>query len=145
VAARTILLCGAVLWLLAGIVGIGVASLGREWLLQILPPLAIGADALGGAVSAFSMALVFVGAAHVAALIGLRRNTGWGRSAAILLAGILAAGLLTLAVSALTGAADQPASAPGLIAAALATGALAAAYGFAAARLAAEVRTAGGA
>ena len=54
-AARTILLCGAVLWLLAGIVGIGVASLGREWLLQILPPLAIGADALGGAVSAFSM------------------------------------------------------------------------------------------
>ena len=142
--ARTILSVGAAVWLLAGAAGLALATLGTEWLLGVLPPLAIGADALARAVGAFSFGLLVIGAAHMVVLSGLRARARWSHSAAILLAGMLAAGLLTLAVSALTGAADQPASAPGLIAAALTGGALAAAYALATARLVAEMRTSRG-
>lgn len=138
--ARTILWCGAALWLLAGIAGIGLAVAGRDWLLHALPPLAIGAEALGGAVSAFSVGLLLVAVAHVATLIGLQRAAAWSYSAAILLAGVLAAALLTLAVAALTSAAAEPAGAPALIGSALGVTVIAAGYALAAGRLVAEMR-----
>jgi hypothetical protein len=138
--ARTILLCGAVAWLIAAAVGLGVAAFGAQWLLGILPPLAIGADALARAVGAFSFGLLVVGAAHVAVLAGLRAGTGWSYSGAILLAAVLAAGLLSMAVASLTSAVNQPTAAPALIGSGSAAVVGAAAYGLAAARLVGELR-----
>lgn len=139
--ARTILRAGAAAWLLAGAAGLGLAMLGAEWLLGVLPPLAIDADALARAVGAFSAALLTIGAAHVAVLSALRRAAYWAYSAGILLAAFLATALLTLAAAALTSAVTQPEAAPGLVASGVAAGVAAAAYGLAGARLVGEMRS----
>ena len=139
--ARTILGAAAVAWLLAAVTGLGLATLGAQWLLGVLPPLAIGADALGRAVGAFSIGLLVVGLAHVAVLAGLRAGARWSYSGAVLLSAVLAAGLLSLAATAITAAVTQPGAAAPLIAGGCAAVAWAGAYGLAGARLVAEMRT----
>ena len=138
--ARTILRAGAAMWLLAGAAGFALAALGVDWLLGVLPPLAIGADALARAVGAFSFALLVVGAGHVAVLTGLRAAPPWGYSAAILLAAVLAAALLSLAAASLTSAVTEPAAAAPLLGAGAAAVVGAAAYGLAGARLVGELK-----
>lgn len=139
--ARTILRAGAALWLIAGAAGFALAAFGADWLVGVLPPLAIGTDALARAVGAFSFALLVVGAGHVAALAGLRAAAPWGYSAAILLAAVLAAALLSLAAAALTSAVTEPAGAAALLAWGAASVVAAAAYALAAARLVGELRS----
>jgi hypothetical protein len=142
--ARTILGAGAAAWLLAGAAGLGLAALGAQWLLAVLPPLAIGADALARAVGAFSFGLLVVGVAHVAVLTGLRARAGWSYSGAVLLAAVLAAGLVSLAAAAVTAAVAQPDAAAPLIACGCAAVGGAGAYGLAGARLVGEMRTLAG-
>ena len=126
--ARTILRIGAAMWLLAGLAGIGLAALATDWLLGLLPPLAIGPDALARAVATLSIGLVLVGFLHLGVLRGLRAGR-WGPSAAILLAAFLAIALLSLAAAAITSAVAQPEAAAALLAGSLA--ALLAATGYA--------------
>lgn len=142
--ARTILLCGAAAWLIAAAAGLGVAAFGTGWLLGILPPLAIGADALARAVGAFSFGLLVVGGAHVAVLAGLRAEARWSYSAAILLAAVMAAGLLSLGAAALTSALTQPAAAAALMGSGAGAVVAAGAYGLAGARLVREMRSSPG-
>lgn len=138
--ARTILLAGAVAWLIAAAAGLGLAAFGAGWLLGLLPPLAIEADALARAIGAFSVGLLVVGGAHLAVLAGLRSEARWSYSGAILLAAVLAAGLLSLAAAGLTSAVSQPATAAALIGSGLGAAVGAGAYGLAAARLVGEMR-----
>lgn len=139
--ARTILRAGAAAWLLAGAAGLAVAILGAEWLLTVLPPLAIGADALARAVGAFSFGLVVVGAAHVAVLSGLRGGSRWARSAGILLAAVLAAALISLAAAGLTSAVSLPEAAALLIGSGIAALVGAALYTLAGGHLVGELRS----
>ena len=137
--ARSILRLGTAAWLLAGAAGLGIAAIGPGWLIGVLPPLAIGADALARAVGAISTAVLMVGVVHVAVLAGLR-TASWGHSAAILLAAFLATALLTLAAAAIVSAVTQPEAAPALIGSGVAALLVAACYGIAGARLVGEVR-----
>ena len=114
-----VLLLGAVTWLLAGAAAIGLAVLGRAWLLSRLPPLAIDADALGGALTAMSGAMLAVGVAHVALLVGLARGWRWVQSAGALGAAVLAAVLLGLSAAAVSSAVRDAAYAWLLMGAAL--------------------------
>lgn len=101
-ATRTVLVIGAAVWLLLGIGGIGLALVGRQWLLSSLPPLAIDADALGGALTAMALVALALGLVHLCLVIGLARGWRWARSAGALLASLLAAvslGLVATAVS----------------------------------------------
>lgn len=139
--ARTVLRAGAALWLIAGAAGLGLAALAAGWLLGVLPPLAIGADALARAVGAFSFGLLVVGLAHVAVLGGLRAHAGWSYSAGILLAAVLAAALLSLAAAGVTSAVARPEAAAALIGSGAAAVAGAAAYAVAGARLVTELRS----
>jgi hypothetical protein len=139
--ARTILRAGATVWLLAGATGLALAALGAEWLLGVLPPLAIGADALARAVGAFAFALIVVGAAHLAVLSGLRTQAPWGYSAAILLAAVIAVALLSLAAASVTSAVARPEAALVLSGSGLAALAVSASYALAAARLVGELRS----
>jgi hypothetical protein len=139
--ARTILRAGAIAWLLAGAAGLALAVVGAEWLLGILPPLAIGAEALARAVGAFSFALLVIGAAHLAVLRGLGAGTRWGLSAGILLAAVLAAGLLSLAAASLTSAVARPDAAAALVGSGAAVIVVSGAYTVAAARLVGELRS----
>ena len=106
---RTVLVIGAAFWLLGGIGGIGLAVVGRDWLLSSLPPLAIDADALGGALIAVAMVVVAIGLAHLGVLIGLARGWRWVRSAGALLAAVLAAALLGLVAAAVSSAVREAA------------------------------------
>jgi hypothetical protein len=139
--ARAILGIGAALWLISGAAGMLLAALGVEGLERALPPLAIDAEALRGAVTAVSAGLLTLGAVHLAILLGLRRRSRWSQTAGILLAGLLAALCLALVAAAVTSAAVNPAVAPILLLAAggAAVGALG--YGLAAARLVLARRT----
>lgn len=138
--ARTVLRLGAATWLLAGALGVAVATLGTQWLLRILPPLAVGAEALARAVSAISVAAALLGLTHVLVLAGLGARAAWGYAAGILLAAVLAAALVSLAAAALTSAVTQPTAAAALVAGGLAAGAWACAYALCAARLVVEMR-----
>lgn len=115
---RRVLLVGAVAWLLVGIVGIGLAVFGRAWLLTQLPPLAIDADALGGAVTAMALLVAGIGGAQLGVLVGLGRGWRWVWSAGALLASVLAALLLGLAATAISSALREAAYAAPLIGAA---------------------------
>ena len=81
--ARTILFVGAVGWLVVAAAGLGVALAGRHALLAALPPLAIDADALGGALTVIAVAGLGVAVAHAGVLFGLRRGRRWARSAGV--------------------------------------------------------------
>ena len=139
--ARTILRAGAAVWLLSGAAGLALAILGADWLLSVLPPLAIGADALARAVGAFSFGLLVVGAAHVAVLSGLRGGSRWAPSAGILLAAVIAAALISLAAAGLTSAVSLPEAAAVLIGSGIAALLGAALYALAGARLVRELRS----
>jgi hypothetical protein len=107
----------------------------------VLPPLAIGADALARAVGAFATGLLVIGLVHVAVLVGLRAGARWSYSGAVLLGAVLAAGLLSLGATAVTTAVTQPDAAAALIASACLAAGGGAAYALAAARLVGEMRT----
>ena len=126
---RSLLVAATAAWIAAGVIGIAVGTIGATTLQRLLPPLAIDIDALRGAVTAVSIGLLLIGAAHAAVLPGLRRGGHRAASVALLLSGFLSVLLLALAAAAATSAATTPASAPALVAAAVA--ALAAAIGYA--------------
>ncbi|MGH2379758.1 MAG: hypothetical protein ACRDG7_00845 [Candidatus Limnocylindria bacterium] len=136
---RTVFVIGAVAWLLVGIGMMGVAVLGSEWLLARLPPLAIDADALGGALTAMAVAMLTVGATHIVLLIGLARGSRWARSAGALVASVLAAILLGLAAAATSSALRDAANALPLIGAAVLAAVGVLAYLLVAVRLAREL------
>lgn len=99
--ARAVLVAGAVAWGLAGIAALAIALVGLAWLEGVLPPLAIDADALRGALVAIGIGLLAVGLVHAAVARAVRRRS-WGSSAAILLDAVLSANLLALSAAALT-------------------------------------------
>jgi hypothetical protein len=137
--ARRVLLVGAVGWLLVAIAGIGVAVAGVEALRSLLPPLAIDADALGGAITAVAVALLAVGSAHVAVLLGDERR--WAVSAGALLSAVVSIASLALAAAALASAARESALAWPLLGAGLFAGLVAIGYGVAAVRFARQLGT----
>ena len=137
--ARTILIAGAVAWLLAGIVGLGLAVMGTDWLRSRLPPLAIDVEALGGALTAMALGLIVLSGAHIAVVVGLRRERHWARSAGVLLASVLAAASFGLAAAAISSAAREAGYALPLIGSALVATLGTAGYALVAATLAREL------
>ena len=113
--ARIVLVAGTALWGLAGLLCLGLAIGAAEAILSLLPPLAIDADAVGGAITAFALAFLLLGAAHGVVLLGLRRRHPLAQSAGILLAGVMASGLVALAAAGAVSAARQSASIPMLL------------------------------
>jgi hypothetical protein len=138
--ARTVLAVGAVAWLIVGVAGIAIAVAGREWMIGILPPLAIDADALGGALAAMASALGLVGIAHLGVVVGLSRRWRSALSAGVLLASVLSAACLALAAAAISSAVREPTYVLGLVGAAAAAVVAAVAYGLAAVHLVRELR-----
>ena len=108
--ARTFLVIGAVAFLLAGAFTFALAAVGVERLLTVLPPLAIDADAVGGALTALALTFVATGTVHLFVVAGLREGRRWAASAGALLAGVLAAAFVGLAAAAV----DQRAALAGL-------------------------------
>jgi len=137
--ARTILIAGAVAWLVAGIVGLGLAVVGRDWLRSLLPPLAIDVEALGGALTAMALGLIVLSGAHIAVVVGLRRERHWACSAGVLLASVLAAASFGLAAAAISSAAREAGYALPLIGSAMVATLGTAAYALVAAKLARQL------
>ena len=134
--ARTILLLGAAGWLLAGAAGLVLALTGTEALLSVLPPLAIDADALGGALTAIGLTITVMGAAHLVVAFGVRAGRRWAMSAGVLLTSTLAVASVGLAAAAISSALRQAAMAAPLLVGGAVGFLAAAAYGIAAVRLA---------
>lgn len=139
--ARTILLIGAIGWLLLAIVGLGVALAGREVLLANLPPLAIDADALGGAVTVIAVAALGIGGAHAGLVVGLARGSSWARSAGVLLASVMSVIFLALAATAAASAVRESPLALVLGGACVGAALVAIGYALTAARLVADLRS----
>jgi hypothetical protein len=137
--ARTILIVGAVVWMLVGVVGVALAATGTETLLALLPPLEIDADALGGALTAVAMTLALVGVAHLVVALGLGRRRRWAMSAGALLASILAIVSIALAAAAFSSAIREASYAAPLAGGGVVALLAAAGYGTAAVRLAREL------
>ena len=137
--ARTILIVGAVAWLLAGAASFVLAETGTGWLLSLLPPLAIDADAVGGALTALALTMVVTGTAHLFVVAGLRERRRWATSAGALLASVLAVACVALAAAAISSAVREPAYALPLLGAALVAGSAATGYVLAAVGLAREL------
>ena len=138
--ARTVLLAATIVWLAAGVIGIGIGLLGSTGLQRLLPPLAIDLAALGGAVVAVSLGILAVGVAHAVIVVGLRAGRAAARSAALLLAATLSALLVALAAASATSAMTVPDRAPSLMAACAAALVGVAAYGLVTVQLVAEMR-----
>jgi hypothetical protein len=137
--ARRVLVLGTAVWILLGAVALLLAAVGTDNLLAWLPPLAIDADALGGALTAVGLALVATGVTHLVVLLGLRRRRRWASSAGALLASVLAIASLALAATAFSSAVRESAYALPLIGAGSLVALAAAGYGIAAVRLAREL------
>ena len=118
-----------------------VAALGRDALQRVLPPLAIDADALGGAVTVVSVGVVLIGCAHLGVLIGVRRRDRRAASAGVLLGGLLAALCVGFVAAGVSSALRTPEYAIALYAAAGASGVGAVAYIATAVALAGEIRS----
>ena len=138
--ARTVLLAATIVWLVAGVVGIGIGLLGATGLQRLLPPLAVDLAALGGAVVAVGVGVLAVGVAHALVVLGMRAGHAAARSAALLLSATLSALLLALAASSATSAVTVPDRALSFLAACAAALVGAAAYGLVTVLLVAEVR-----
>jgi hypothetical protein len=138
--ARRLLLIAGLAWLLAAASALTVAVLGAERLMQLLPPLAIDTDAVGGAVTAFGFAFGVVSAAHVGIVLALPRRPR-ARSAAILLTALFTAIFVTGAAAAFTSAAAAAESAMLLLPAGVAAVIVAVAYGVATASFIGEIRS----
>ncbi len=139
--ARTLLAAASVAWAVLGLAGLGIGLVGSSTLKGLLPPLAIDAPALGGAVVAVSVGVLAVGALHLALLVGLRAGHRLARTGAILLTATLGSLLAALAAAAATGAATVPERAPALLLAAVAAACGALGYGLVAALLVGEIRS----
>ena len=137
--ARTILLIGAIAWLLAGAGAFALASVGTQQLLSMLPPLAIDAAALGGALTALALTLVATGTAHLFVVAGLRDGRRWAASAGALLASVLAAVSVGLSAAAVSSALREPTYALPLVGGALVAASAATCYLLVAVRLAREL------
>jgi hypothetical protein len=138
--ARTVLLAGMVVWLVAGMVGLGVGLMGTASLQRLLPMLTIDLAALGGAVIAVACGLLAIGVAHGVVVAGLRAALPSARSAALLLSATLSVLLLGLAAASATSAVTVPDRAPSFLAGGAAALVAAAAYALVAGLLVAEVR-----
>ena len=139
--ARLILVAGAIVWVVAALLGLALAAFGAGWLESILPPLSIDTDALRGAVTAVAAGLLAVGLAHVLVVIGVASQRRWGSTAGILLSAVLAATFVALGAAAGTSAVASPAQAPVLVGAAVAAAFGAAAYAVVVMRLVGERRS----
>jgi hypothetical protein len=139
--ARLILVVAAIIWVIAALVGLGLAAFGAGWLKSILPPLSIDTDALRGAVTAVAAGLLAVGLAHVLVVIGVASQRRWGSTAGILLSAVLAATFVALGAAAGTSAVASPAQAPVLIGSAVAAAVGAGAYVVVVMRLVGERRS----
>ena len=138
--ARTVLLIGTIVWLVVAVAGLGVALVGRHALLASLPPLAIDADALGGALTVIAVAALGIGTAHAGVVVGLGRGSRWARSAGVLLASVMAVAFLALAATAAASALRESPAAVVLGGAFLAAALAAVSYALTAARLVADLR-----
>jgi hypothetical protein len=139
--ARTVFRLGAVAWVLLALAGFVVALAGRNALLAALPPLAIDAEALGGAVTVMAVGSLALGVAHAGIAVGLGRDQRWAQSGGLLLASVLAVAFLGLATAAVASAVRESPAAPILAAAAAAAAATAVGYGLTAARLVGDLRS----
>jgi hypothetical protein len=139
--ARTVLLIGAIAWLVAGAGAFTLAAIGTRGLMSVLPPLAIDAAALGGALTALALTLVATGTAHLFVVAGLREGRRWAASAGALLASVMAAVSVGLAAAAISSALREPAYALPLVGAGAVAALAAIAYTVAAVRLALELRS----
>ena len=137
--ARTVLIIGAVAWLLAGAGGFTLAAIGTAQLIALLPPLAVDADAVGGALTALALTLVATGTAHLFVVAGLRDGRRWARSAGVLLTALLAIVSIGLAATAVASAVREPAYGLQLLAGAAVGAVAAVAYLLAAVGLAREL------
>lgn len=138
--ARAILVAAAVGWILLGLGGIGLALVGTDAVRGVLPPLAIGADALSRTVAALAIAALVLGVTHAVIGVGLGRGTGWAASAGLLLCGVSIGGFVTLATAALTAGAAGSMVPAGALAAAAGALLVAAGYGVAASSLVHRLR-----
>jgi hypothetical protein len=139
--ASTVIRVGAMAWITLAVVGFAVAATGRNALLAALPPLAIDADALGGAVAVVAVASMAIGVAHAGIAIGLGRHLRWAQSAGVLLASVLAVAFLGLAAAAVASAVRESPAALVLAGAATVAAAAAIGYGLTAARLVRDLRS----
>lgn len=137
--ARTILLVGTIAWLVGGAAGIAVAVFGIDRLMTVLPPLAIDADAVGGALVTVALILLAIGAVHATVLMGLRRAKRWAGSAGALLGAVLAVACLALSVTALASATRDASLGAGLFVATAVAAVAAIGYGLVAVGLAREL------
>jgi hypothetical protein len=83
---------------LIGAAAITISFADPERIRTLLPPLAIDASAVGGALAALGAGCVTLGVAHLAVAFGLRRRTPWAHPCAIVFSATL--GMLWLAVAA---------------------------------------------
>jgi hypothetical protein len=139
--ARRILFVGTIAWL--GVAGAALlaAVAGRDALLGALPPLAIDADALGGALTAVAVASAGIGALHawlVGALAGRDRRP---LTVGTLLACVLTAVFVALAAASAASAIRETAIGPWLWLGCAASAAVAIGYAWSAADLIGQLRS----
>ncbi len=139
--ARTILFVGAVAWLVVAFGALVVAIAGRDALVAVLPPLAIDADALGGALTVMAVASLAIGTAHAAIVASLARGARRARSAGVLLASVLSVAFLGLSAAAAASALRESPLALVLAGACVAAAAAAIGYAVTVARLVADLRS----
>ena len=139
--ARAILTVGAIGWSIGCLAAIGVAIVGVERLVALLPPLQVDTEAVRGAVTAVAGGFALAVVAHLVVLTGLRRRQRRAWSAGILLSALLAATFVALAAAAFTSAVVEPAAALPLVMAGLAAAIAGLGYSVAAARLVGDLRS----
>jgi len=118
-----------------------VALVGRDRLLAALPPLAVDADALGGALTVIAVAALGIGAAHAGVVVGLGRGSRWACSGGVLLASVMSVVFLALAATAAASAVRESPLALVLGGACVAATLAAVGYALTAARLVADLRS----
>jgi hypothetical protein len=130
-----LLLAFGVAWTVAGVAAATLGLAAASWLVDRLPPLAIDAQAVGGAATAVGVGLLIIGLAHLSVVVGLGGGRRWAPAAGLLLCGTLTAMLVASAAAAVTSAVRAPEN--GLLLLAVGAGLLASAavYGWCAARL----------
>lgn len=132
---RAVLIVAGAGWSVAGLAALGASLFATDALVELLPPLAIDADAVAGAAAAIGAACLAVGVIHAVVVLGLGRGSRWAWSAGILLAGVMVLGFggtsLAAGASLLAGTVPAGAGVLGAVGAA----ALAIGYGWMGARL----------
>jgi hypothetical protein len=105
---RAVLIIGAVVWGLAAAAAALIAAIGLDRLLALLPPLAIDADAVRGAIVANGIILALVAATHLVALVALDRRLRLAWTAGLLLCALGVAVTIGLMGSAFASAVAEP-------------------------------------